>query len=198
MLAIGVLTTVITGLWGEWVLAAITGWGVASATYIAWVWLTIGRMDAATTSSHATREDPSRGVTDVLVLLASIGSLGAIVYLVIVSPDASKEHSAFVATLAVASIALSWGLVHTLYTLRYASQYYGDDEGGISFNQDEPPRYTDFAYLAFTIGMTFQVSDTNLETHPIRATALRHALMSYIYGTVILAMLINLIAGLPN
>ncbi len=197
MLGIGVLTTAVTGLQGGWAFAVIAGWGAASVTYIVWVWLMIGRMDAATTSSHATREDPSRGMTDLLVLLASVGSLGAIVYLVVTSQGASGRHSAFVAVLAVASVALSWGLIHTLFTLRYASQFYGNGEGGISFNQDEPPRYTDFAYLAFTIGMTFQVSDTNLETQSIRATALRHALLSYIYGAVILAMLINLIAGLP-
>ena len=68
----------------------------------------------------------------------------------------------------------------------------------MDFNQDDPPRYTDFAYLAFTIGMTFQVSDTNLKTSEIRATALRHALLSYLFGSVILAATINLVAGLAN
>jgi uncharacterized membrane protein len=64
--------------------------------------------------------------------------------------------------------------------------------------QDDPPRYADFAYLAFTIGMTFQVSDTDLKTTEIRATALRHALLSYLFGSVILAATINLIAGLAR
>lgn len=65
-----------------------------------------------------------------------------------------------------------------------------------NFNQNISPRYLDFAYLAFTLGMTFQVSDTDLETTAIRATALRHALLSYLFGAVILAATINLIAGL--
>jgi len=69
---------------------------------------------------------------------------------------------------------------------------------GSTFNQDTPPRYLDFAYLAFTIGMTFQVSDTDLETPSIRTTALRHALLSYLFGAVILATTINLISGLGS
>jgi uncharacterized membrane protein len=74
--------------------------------------------------------------------------------------------------------------------------YFTGHDGGIDFNQTTPPRYLDFAYLAFTIGMTFQVSDTDLKTPAIRATALRHALLSYLFGAVVLASTINLIAGL--
>ena len=79
---------------------------------------------------------------------------------------------------------------------RYARLYHLGPNGGIDFNQHAPPRYSDFAYLAFTIGMTFQVSDTNLQTAEIRATALRHALLSYLLGAVILATTINLVSGL--
>jgi uncharacterized membrane protein len=68
----------------------------------------------------------------------------------------------------------------------------------VDFNQDAPPRYTDFAYMAFTIGMTFQVSDTQLTSAEVRAAALRHALLSYLFGSVILAATINLLAGLAR
>jgi uncharacterized membrane protein len=102
------------------------------------------------------------------------------------------------AGLALASVAASWLLVHTLYTLRYARLYYSGPNGGVNFNQEAPPRYTDFAYLAFTLGMTYQVSDTDLQTHAVRATALRHGLLSYLYGSVILATMINLVAGLSS
>lgn len=115
--------------------------------------------------------------------------------------EAHSKHGGekgLLATLAVVSVALSWALVHTLFTLRYASLYYFDEDGGVNFNQSTPPRYADFAYLAFTLGMTFQVSDTNLETAGFRATALRHALLSYMFGTVILATMINLVAGLSS
>jgi uncharacterized membrane protein len=128
-----------------------------------------------------------------MVLVASLASLAAIASLLI---EARASEKIFIAVLAVVSVALSWGLVHTLFTLRYASLYYEGPDGGVDFNQDEPPDYGDFAYLAFTLGMTFQVSDTTLHTHAIRMAALRHALLSYLFGTIILATLINLVAGL--
>jgi uncharacterized membrane protein len=88
--------------------------------------------------------------------------------------------------------------VHTVFTLRYARLYYLNGSGGIDFNQDDEPAYAEFAYLAFTIGMTYQVSDTDLKTRAIRSTALRQALLSFVLGAVILATTINLIAGLSN
>jgi uncharacterized membrane protein len=96
----------------------------------------------------------------------------------------------------VGAIVSSWGVVHTVFTLRYAALYYRGPDGGVNFNEDDQPTYVDFAYLAFTIGMTYQVSDTNLTTKEIRHTALRHALLSYLFGTVIIAATINLAAGL--
>jgi uncharacterized membrane protein len=100
------------------------------------------------------------------------------------------------ALLGVVSVAVSWFAVHTIFALRYARLYYGDPVGGIDFNQDERPVYPDFAYLALTIGMTFQVSDTNLRNSAVRRTALQHALLSYLFGSIILASAINLIVGL--
>jgi uncharacterized membrane protein len=77
-----------------------------------------------------------------------------------------------------------------------ARLYYSHPAGGIDFNQQAPPRFSDFAYLAFTVGMTFQVSDTDLQTPTVRAAVLRQALLSYLLGAVILATTINLVAGL--
>jgi uncharacterized membrane protein len=98
----------------------------------------------------------------------------------------------------VATVVISWLVVHSVFTLRYAMLYYTGNDGGVNFNQAMPPRYSDFAYLSFTVGMTFQVSDTNLERPAIRATVLRHALLSYLFGAVILATTINLVAGLAS
>ncbi len=89
----------------------------------------------------------------------------------------------------------SWLSVHTVFTLLYARLYYGDEVGGIDFNEPDPPNYVDFAYLAFTIGMTFQVSDTNLTAKVIRRRALQHALVSYLFGAVIIALAINIVAS---
>jgi uncharacterized membrane protein len=96
----------------------------------------------------------------------------------------------------IGTIVVSWAVVHTVFTLRYAALYYTGRNGGIDFNEDDKPNYADFAYLAFTIGMTYQVSDTDLQTKTIRHTALRHALLSYLFGTVIIAATINVVAGL--
>lgn len=196
MVAVGILAALATGLLDHWLLAPAIGWAGAAVLYIGWVWVSIAPMDAATTAAHATREDPSRGVTDLLLILASLASLGSILIVLLQARAAVGAGQVLLAALAVIGVALSWVLVHTLFTLRYASLYYADEDGGINFNQPEPPRYADFAYLSFTLGMTFQVSDTALTSSTIRAVALRHALMSFLFGSIILATLINLVAGL--
>src|SRR4029450_6457600 len=110
--------------------------------------------------------------------------------------DAGPGERDLRAGLAVASVALSWTVVQTLFTLHYARLYYTHPAGGIDFNQEAPPRYADFAYLAFTVGMTFQVSDTTLRSSALRAATLRQALLSYLGGALILASPITLVAGL--
>jgi uncharacterized membrane protein len=97
--------------------------------------------------------------------------------------------------LGVVSVVLAWAIVHTVYTLRYADLYYSLG-GGIDFNANDDPDYRDFAYLAFTIGMTYQVSETNIQSNFLRRTALKHALLSFVFGTAIIAMTINVVAGL--
>lgn len=196
MIIIGLLGAGICAAFGAWLYAPIVGWAASASTYIVWVWSTVIRMDANATASHATREDPSRTTVELLLLLASVASLAAVTVVLIQAHSLQGVERGLLAALAVLSVALSWGLVHTLYTLRYASLYYGaTEERAVDFNQNDPPCYHDFAYLAFTIGMTFQVSDTDLRSSVVRATALRHGLLSYLFGTVILATLINLIAG---
>jgi uncharacterized membrane protein len=113
--------------------------------------------------------------------------------------DSNDLSKGLLVGLSVASIVLAWSVVHTVYSLRYAKLYYEGTAGGVDFNAKEAPCYIiDFAYLALTIGMTFQVSDTNLKTTSIRRTALRHALLSYAFGTLIIATTINLVAGLTK
>jgi len=196
MLIVGVLAALVVGLLDGWIFSLIVGWAAACLTYIAWVWIAVGWMNADQTASHATMEEPSRPVSEVLVLLASIASLGAIAFLLAAATGSSSAQRGGLSAVALGSVALSWILIHTLFTLRYASLYYRGEDGGIDFNQEEPPTYGDFAYLGFTIGMTYQVSDTSIRTHTIRMTALRHALLSFPFGAGILAALINLIAGL--
>jgi uncharacterized membrane protein len=190
---VGVVVGVLAAAGGTGGYAPLLGWTAAAATFVGWTLGTIWPMDAATTARHAVRDDASRAAADVVVLGAAVASLAAVALLLTSGSSGSKDVAA---GLTLASVALAWAAVHTVFTTRYARLYYSGKPGGIDFNEDTPARYSDFAYLAFTIGMTFQVSDTDLSTTTIRATALRHALLSYLFGVVIVAATINLVAGL--
>ncbi|MFT4471530.1 DUF1345 domain-containing protein [Arthrobacter sulfonylureivorans] len=195
MFAVGALAAVAIGLSGNWTYAPSLGWAAASLTYLVWVWSVIGRLSPAATAAHAAREDSGRAVSDALLLTATLASFGGVALILLDAGSSEGIAKAGIIAVALGSTTLSWFLVHTLFTLRYAFLYYRDS-GGVDFNQDSDPRYRDFAYLAFTIGMTFQVSDTTLKTAVARSTALSHALLSYLLGTIVLATTINLIAGL--
>ncbi|MDQ6715645.1 MAG: DUF1345 domain-containing protein [Actinomycetota bacterium] len=187
---VGVALTVLTA----WQIGVLAGWMAAAAAFILWLGVTVFPMDATQTQAHAAREDPNRGLTDLVLVVAAIASLGAVVLVLTGGKQTGGQDAQ--AALSVASVVLSWTTVHMLFVTRYARAFYGEDPGCIDFNTTKPPRYVDFAYLAFTIGMTFQVSDTPLKTTALRAMALRHALVSYLFGVGIIATMINLVAGL--
>jgi uncharacterized membrane protein len=192
----GVGAGLLIALPGDWQIGMLVGWDVAAGLYLAWTWATIWHRDAAATAHLALREDPGRATTDALLLVASVASVLAVGLAITAGQSGGSGTRDLHAALAVASVALSWSVVQTVFTSHYARLYYSHPAGGIDFNQQAPPRYSDFAYLAFTVGMTFQVSDTSLQTAVLRATALRQALLSYLLGAVILATTINLVAGL--
>jgi uncharacterized membrane protein len=194
-IVVGVVAGFAVSTFATWQYGILIGWMAGATVFVAWMWITIWPMDAPTTARHALREDPGRALTDFLVILAAIASLAA-VGLLLTGGSANSGVRDVHAALSVGSVALAWGAVHTMFTTRYARLYYSGPDGGIDFNEPDPPCYSDFAYLSFTIGMTFQVSDTDLRTKEIRATALRQALLSYLFGAVIIATMINLIAGL--
>ncbi|BBZ10316.1 hypothetical protein MBRA_05110 [Mycobacterium branderi] len=176
---------------------ALSGWVVAAGVYVVWTRLILGGMDADETRRYATREDPTRWASDALIVSASVASLGGVGY-VVAAASRSGPAAIEAAILGILSVAASWFAVHTLFTVHYARLYYSGEPGGINFHDPEPPRFRDFAYVAFTVGMTFQVSDTEIGLTSIRATVLRHALLSYLLGAVVLAVTINLIAGLGS
>lgn len=205
MAAAALAAFLLTGFLDSWLHAPAIAWAVAAGIYNLWVWLTISRMDARTTAAHATEEDPRRDAFNALITLAAVASLAAVVVVMLDGKDASGPSKLFLAALALSTTALSWLMVHTLYTLRYAEIYYTNqsadgrpEPGGIDFNQAEPPQYTDFAYMAFSLGMTYQVSDTNIQTRAMRSAALRHSLLAFVFGTGILATTINLVLSLVD
>jgi uncharacterized membrane protein len=194
----GVLAAVVVIALGPWWLAPLAAWDVASALLLVWTWRLLWPLDGAQTGRHALRESPNRANTDLLLLGGSVISLAAVgLVLVRASSEGGLEKGLLVGT-GVVSIVLAWSVVHTVYTLRYAKLYYTGTHQGVDFNEDDAPCYADFAYLALTIGMTFQVSDTDLTTQAMRRLALRHALLSYMFGALIIATTINLIAGLGS
>ncbi|MGO9383766.1 MAG: DUF1345 domain-containing protein [Mycobacterium sp.] len=176
---------------------ALIGWVVTAGVYVGWTRLLLGGMDADQTRHYVTREDPTRWVADVVIVSASIASLGGVGY-VVAAGTHSGVRALAAAVLGILAVAASWFAVHTLFSVHYARLYYSDEPGGINFHDPEPPCFRDFAYLAFTVGMTFQVSDTEIGLTSIRATVLRHAMLSYLLGAVVLAVTINLIAGLGS
>ncbi len=196
MLAVGVVVAAVSGALGWWQYAPIAGWAAAALVYSAWVWIIIARFDAKQTEAHASQEEPARGVADALVVLLSVASLVAVGFLLVQASQTHGAEKGVLAALALVSVALSWALLHTLFALRYARLYYPAGKGIDFNNDDEQPRYSDFAYFSFNLGMTYQVSDTAVTSHAVRMTAFRHCLLSFLFGSVILASTINLIAGL--
>jgi uncharacterized membrane protein len=179
-----------------WSVALLVAWDAAAIVYLVMVWSTIWRLGGSETKRLAASEDASRTAAEALLLAAGVASLVAVGFVLSEARHAAPLGRGVLAALAVASVVLSWGTVHTIFTLRYARLYYAPPVGGIGFPEDDLPDYADFVYLAFTIGMTFQVSDTDLTNRPIRRTALHHALLSYLFGSVILAVTVSLVAAL--
>jgi uncharacterized membrane protein len=178
--------------------APLIGWDILALVYTAWAWSSVWRLNPESSEVEARREDPSRDVADLVMLGAAIASLIAVGVVLFGAGGAGGRAEYLDAGLALASVFVSWTLVHTVFTLKYARLYYSGVPGGIDFNDNGAPDYRDFAYLAFTIGMTFQVSDTNIQSRQIRHTVLRHAWMSFPLVSVIIATSINLVSGLAK
>jgi uncharacterized membrane protein len=181
---------------GEGRLAGLVGWDSAAIFYLVWMWWSIWGLDAEETTARSRRDDPSKVMADGILVSAAVASLAAVGVLLIQAAHQKGASQDLYAGLGIVSVVIAWGVVHTVFCLRYASLYYAGEPGGIDFNQTAPPRYSDFAYVAFTIGTTFQVSDTDIEDHATRTTVLRQCLLAYLFGAVIIAATINLVAGL--
>jgi uncharacterized membrane protein len=181
----------------SWQIAIVSGWDVAAVVVLAASWLSIWKLDGEGTGSRATEEDSSRAAAELVILGASLASLCTVGLVLAEANNETGAAKALHTAAGVVTIALSWAVVHTVFMLRYAHEYYSPPVGGIDFKtQKEAPDYRDFAYVAFTVGMTFQVSDTDIQQQAVRRTVLRHALIAYLLGAVVIAVTINLVATL--
>ncbi|MBY8874714.1 DUF1345 domain-containing protein [Micromonospora sp. PLK6-60] len=180
-------------------LAPLVGWDSAALSWLLLVWWRLWPLDADRTARLVVREDPNRPVRDALLLAACVASLVAVA---VVLADARSVPDGPVrdayGALGVLSVFLSWFVVHTVFAIRYARLYYSSEEGGVDFHQRARPCFVDFAYVAFTVGATFQVSDTDVSSSEIRRTVLRHAVLSYLFGAVVIAATVNLLASLAG
>ena len=185
------------------------GWIAFAFSHLTFSWITILTSHPKNVKHIAKKQDSSRSVIFLFVIVASLISLFAIIYLLKTLPQVADFNRNFHIALSAASVICSWLLIHTIFTLRYAHLYYTSRQqeqeikklklGGLDFpdpDEVEEPDYLDFAYFSFVIGMTFQVSDVVITSRHIRRIALLHALLSFIFNTVIVALSINIVASL--
>jgi uncharacterized membrane protein len=180
----------------SWGVAPLVAWDAAALTFLGITWWTVLNLEPALVKKHALREDPSRVTADVVLLTAAVVSLAAVWQVLAGGAHLAAGAQIARTVLAAVSVVVSWFVVHTVYALRYAELYYTSPVGGVDFGDTRAPVYADFAYLAFTLGMTYQVSDTTLGRRDFRRVALGHAFLAYLFGTVIIATTINLVVGL--
>jgi uncharacterized membrane protein len=175
-------------------IAVLVGWAVTASGLLIWVWrISWPRGPEAT--KRLAEEEGRTYLTDAVVLGAAVASLAAVV-VALVRSSTGDAVGVTTVVLGVLVVILSWAVVNTVFALKYARLYYSGGDGGIDFHQEEPPAYSDFAYVAFTVGMSFAVPETPLVDTQIRKIGLGHALLSYLFGTVVIAVAVNLVTNL--
>jgi uncharacterized membrane protein len=194
--SVGIVAGGLACIFTAWQAATLIGWDAGALLLVTWIWWVVGRLSPNESRTHARREDTSIRLTELILLGAGVAVLAAVGFALVRAGNSTGATKAYLMALGILSVALSWSLVHTVFTLRYARTYYSEPIGGIDFNEVDPPNYLDFGYLALTIGMTYQVSDTNLTAKSVRWTALSHALLSYLFGATIVALVINVVSSL--
>ncbi len=179
------------------------GYSAFGLTLLGFYWISFYKTPIRHLQLEAQKEDSSRPVIFFLMLLSILGSILAIV-LILASKNDNPQKKLLHIGSAMLGISIAWFLLHTIYTVRYAHLYYGDSNhekgSGLSFPAGDTymPDFMDFAYFSFVLGMTFQVSDVSITTKKMRHIALWHSLFSFIFNAVIIAVTINLIAGLGS
>jgi uncharacterized membrane protein len=192
-IAVGVVTLLLVGLLSSPLLGMLSGIAGMGAVFVLIGLVVLWPMTPDSTRQNAQSQDYRPHVEELLVAVAALGSLVGVVALLVVGNSTTRNLAA---AIGLVGLLLGWAMLHLMYTTRYAHLYYREPMGGIDFNSDDQPSYRDFFYFSYNLGMTYQVSDTGVSSTAIRSVVLRHCLLSYVFGTVILAATINLVAGL--
>jgi uncharacterized membrane protein len=194
---VGAIAAAIVAFFAPFAVVPVVGWIVATGVVLTWVWRIIWPQDPRGTERLAERESRSR-TTDTAIIVAAVVSLAAVILSVVQASNGGGFGATAAVILSLIGATLSWLLVNTVYALKYARAYYIDEDGGIDFNQEEPPSYSDFAYVAFTVGMSYGPAEVSPTTNEVRRIVLAHGLISFLFGTGIVAVVINLIANLSG
>jgi uncharacterized membrane protein len=177
------------------------GWDIFCLILITLHWYMFFHTSVAETHLKAKMQDETRGEIFAIVLVSTFAGLLAVILLLI-----NKDIEPLDLVVAIMGMFLSWFLVHTTFSMRYAHLYYGDNKKGFSdkkgagleFPGNDEPDFIDFAYFSFVLGMTFQVSDVEISDRKIRRLSLLHSLIAFVFNTVIVALTINALAGLSK
>ncbi len=177
-------------------------WLTFALVYLITGWIILFTRPVGEIRKWAKKDDGSKVFVFLMVLLSSFTSI-IIVLLIMISKDISKIEQGKFVFVSTSGIVLSWFMVHTLYAFHYAHMYYDEAENdnsrdaeGLDFPQKEDPDYIDFAYFSFVIGCTFQVSDVEINSREIRRSVFGHQLIAFFLNTFVVALSINLVAGL--
>jgi uncharacterized membrane protein len=192
-LVVGVFVLLLVSLLSSLLLGLLSGIAGMGAVFVLTGVVVLWPMTPDSTRRNARREDYRPHVEELLVVGSALGSLVGIVALLMLGNSSTRNTAAAIGLIGVFT---TWAMLHLMYSTRYAQFYYGEPVGGIDFNSNDQPSYRDFFYFSYNLGMTYQVSDTGVSSTAIRSVVLRHCLLSYSFGTVILAATINLVAGL--
>lgn len=184
--------------------AAIASWDAFAFSILALDWVVILMTPHNRLRDRAREQDLSRSLISVFVVVASCAALLAVGFLIKANKAQMSGHFTVHLLLTLLTVIFSWGLVHTVFSFRYAHAFYGDSQesgaarhaGGLIFPGDRPPDYFDFAYFAFVVGMTCQVSDVQITSRRLRRLTLIHSVLAFGFNTIILALLINTVSGL--
>jgi uncharacterized membrane protein len=195
MLACAVAAFVPAVVFGPWQLAELLAWDAAALAFVVLAGLAIYLTDDEDIAAVATMQDDTRHSAGIIILGAGLASLVGVAFGLVKANRANGLIEVLLTAASALTVVLSWAVVQAHFTLHYARLYYTEPVGGVDFNGDESPDYLDFAYLALTIGMTYQVSDTDLGTKRFRRSVTRQALLSYLFGAFIVATTINVVAG---
>lgn len=181
-------------------------WSSFTFAVLVLLWITILTAGPHEVRLIAKMQDSSRTITFIFVIFASIVSLFAVIFLLRILTDSKQAGYAYHVGFSILSVILSWNMIHTIFAIRYTHLYYNllaeekdsdkEHKGGLIFPTNDSPDYLDLVYFSYVIGMTFQVSDIQITSRRIRHLVLFHALLSFVYNTVILALCITIISGL--